>query len=79
MNGLVEYILYPSDQQAIHFRVQLDAATDTTGDLNTAPEWARLENHQCSHCPLNTVDHPLCPLAHRIMPFVEKLSHLIFN
>lgn len=29
----------------------------------TPPEWARLEHRQCSHCPLNSDEHPYCPIA----------------
>lgn len=28
-----------------------------------APDWARLEHRQCSHCPLDPAEHRYCPIA----------------
>ena len=76
MNGIVEYILYPPDQQPIEFRVLLDSKADPATDPDKAAAWTHLGHHQCHHCPLQEDQSPLCPLAVRVLPFVEKLGHL---
>src|SRR6266851_2213586 len=35
------------------------------------PAWARLENHQCGHCPLSPAEHPYCPVATNLSAIVE--------
>jgi len=36
--------------------------------------WARLEFHQCPHCPLRAAETPLCPFAHALSGFVERFD-----
>ncbi|WP_101675953.1 DUF6901 family protein [Alloalcanivorax mobilis] len=43
-------------QHPEHHGVQVDADY-------TPPDWARLEHHQCSHCPLDPAEHSYCPIA----------------
>ena len=78
MSGVIEYVLHPGEGEQVHFKVTLDPFSDTYiyDDPDSAPEWTYLENHKCSHCPLSNLDHKLCPLAERVVPFVEKLGHL---
>lgn len=78
MNDTIEYILYPSNRKPIKFKVSLDFFSNTYDFPNPdeAPEWTRLENHQCSHCPLSIDKVKLCPLAERLVRFEEKLSDL---
>ena len=78
MSNYIEYILHPGDQAPMRFRVSLDPFSETYNfpDHDAAPEWTLLEHNQCSHCPLSSEDYKLCPLAERVVPFVEKLSHL---
>src|SRR3954471_23556035 len=35
------------------------------------PDWTKLENHQCVHCPLNVKDSPHCPIAVNLSQLVE--------
>ena len=35
------------------------------------PAWARLENHQCGHCPLEPAVYPYCPVAANLSALVE--------
>lgn len=78
MSSVIEYILYPTGQKPVHFRVTLDLLSETYDfpDADSAPKWTYLENDQCSHCPLSAKRYKLCPLAERVVPFVNKLSHL---
>jgi len=78
MDDIIEYILYPEDSKPIQFRVSLDFFSSTYEFPNPelAPEWTKLGTHQCSHCPLSVDKVKMCPLAERLVPFVEKLSNL---
>jgi hypothetical protein len=38
------------------------------------PAWARLENHQCGHCPLEPAEHPYCPVATNLSALVEAFK-----
>ncbi len=39
-----------------------------------APEWAALEYKQCSHCPLNSEEHPHCPVALQLVDLVDRFQ-----
>lgn len=75
---VIEYIVYLSDQSPVRFEVplELNDVSYVIRNPDEAPEWAHLENHQCSHCPLSTETIPLCPLAERLVPFVNQLYHI---
>ena len=61
------------DGGAKSYTVALDRSTLTllpaVHDL--PPAWARLENHQCGHCPLKPAEHPYCPVATNLSSLVE--------
>ena len=48
-------------------------------DPAPAPEWAKLEFHQCESCPLDATQSPNCPIAANLSGFVEhfkdEISH----
>ncbi len=41
------------------------------------PQWAALEFNQCSNCPLNADEHPLCPVAHSLIDVVPQFENLV--
>lgn len=43
------------------------------------PDWCELEYKQCDNCPLNPKEDPYCPLALRLIPFVEMSSCVSFD
>ncbi|MFK7888421.1 MAG: hypothetical protein AB8G16_16285 [Gammaproteobacteria bacterium] len=45
--------------------------------LTDPPKWTQLSFHQCSNCPLNDRDDPLCPVAHSLADVVPKFEHLV--
>ncbi|MBV8167052.1 MAG: hypothetical protein JO021_09690 [Alphaproteobacteria bacterium] len=64
----------PDGIEAITLR--FDPATfvlETPAD-KPAADWARLEFHQCPHCPLEAGQSPLCPFAHGLSGFVERFD-----
>ena len=40
------------------------------------PEWAALDNHKCSHCPLNSEKHAYCPAALNLAKLVEECNDM---
>lgn len=46
---------------------------DATGPLT---EWAKLEFHQCPHCPLQPEQSPYCPFARALSRFVHRFDEL---
>ena len=55
------------------FDVRLDAATGESllPVPSELPDWTLLNHHRCSHCPLNSEEHPRCPAAASIVDVVE--------
>lgn len=49
----------------------LDAVPDVP------PEWTRLDNHKCSHCPLDSLEVFFCPLALRLLPLVQRMGDVV--
>lgn len=43
------------------------------------PDWCDLEYKKCVNCPLDPEEHPHCPLALRLIPFVEMTSCVSFD
>ena len=41
------------------------------------PEWTRLENHKCNHCPLDSLEVFFCPLAVRLLPLVDRMGDVV--
>ncbi|HZP37260.1 MAG TPA: hypothetical protein VFE48_12330 [Methylomirabilota bacterium] len=61
------------DGAAKSYTVALDRATLSfrPSAHEAPPAWARLENHQCGHCPLEPAQHPYCPVATNMSSLVE--------
>lgn len=41
---------------------------------NGLPEWARLEFHQCSNCPLKKEESPFCPVAKEYFVILDSFA-----
>jgi len=52
----------------------LEVINGTSGDF---PEWIKLENHQCPHCPLVSSDHPNCPVALSLSSVINKFDKVV--
>lgn len=61
------------------FKLQIDPQTMniSTPENEPKPEWTHLEYHQCTCCPLDPVDVPICPIAINIADLVEKFKNEI--
>lgn len=59
--------------------VRLDKATlePCPGAKEPPPDWARLDFHQCPHCPLAVNEHPHCPLAVQLAKLIPLCENLL--
>lgn len=59
--------------------LQFEPGTLALVSIRTAelPGWAKLDFHQCPHCPLSTTSHRYCPLAANLSRLVDKFERLL--
>ncbi len=60
---IIEYFFNFDDGKQFHFKVDVDRQFDFKQDLSAAPEWTKLDNNQCSNCPLKKTEYSHCPAA----------------
>lgn len=65
-----------SDETERRFLVTIDSEKMTMldADKTPPPEWAKLENQKCSHCPYNKGDVEYCPVAKNIAKVAEAFK-----
>lgn len=69
------------DKTRMSYVIEMDEETLTfiPHQPETPPDWAKLENHKCSHCPLDSKKSPYCPIAanlsHLVEFFKDKVSY----
>ncbi len=72
-----EYRIQAEQQAQKIFVIELDeAGALLVPEPQTRQAWTALEFQQCPHCPLAASEHPDCPLALAITPFVSALDSL---
>lgn len=61
------------------FEISLDSATGECVDPlpAEAPDWTRLDFHQCSGCPLAVGASPRCPAAARLAVVIESFANQV--
>jgi hypothetical protein len=61
------------------YRVELDGRDFSLeeGADRRYPDWAKLEYHQCPHCPLSKQEHPYCPVAKNLAELVDMFKDKI--
>jgi hypothetical protein len=65
-------------QRRVTLRVVLDPQTLRVREpVHHLPDWARLDYHQCSVCPLDKAVHPWCPAAMSLVDLVETFRDLL--
>jgi len=64
---------FADKQEQFDFRIHSETYELLEDKESNAPEWAKLEHHKCSHCPLNKEEHPYCPLALHLNDVVDRL------
>ena len=74
----VQYKLVFSDEteKVLDLHLRTDNLTPVAWVPVKPPEWAALENHQCSHCPLASGKHAFCPAALNLAKLVEECNDM---
>ncbi|MBU3914897.1 hypothetical protein KKA14_05120 [bacterium] len=75
----IDYEFIYEDGSRMAFNIGLDRKTITyqRKESQTKPEWARLENEQCSNCSLRKEEHPYCPICLNIGELVEAFRGML--
>ncbi len=74
----IQYIFRFADGRESAFTIRLDGTRlEPVQQPATAPDWARLEFHQCSNCPLQTETSPFCPLARALAAPITQLGDVL--
>lgn len=73
-----KYEFRMDDGKNFQYVVEIDPETMTTvsNESEPLPEWTKLSENQCSHCPLKTSSSPRCPLAVNIHHLIKHFSDL---
>lgn len=70
-----DYLFEMKEGEPIAHRVEVSRDTLLSKVDAPAPEWAKLEFHQCEGCPLKGVEH--CPVAIRFTSLIDQFKSLI--
>lgn len=64
------------DLQQRELSITLDKTTlhAIRGVRNSYPEWTKLKNFKCPHCPLDESEHEYCPLAVSLVEVIDKFK-----
>jgi len=75
----IQYIFRFTDGRTVHLPIHLDAISlaPITAPGCDAPDWARLDFHRCTNCPLHNSDHTHCPLACALVSTVSLLGDVL--
>ncbi len=46
-------------------------------DSSAQSDWTKLENEQCTHCPLSAEEHPHCPVALGLTEMIQHFDGII--
>lgn len=73
------YLFEFEDHAAIACSFELDEETLAfkTPEAAALPAWTRLQYEQCEDCPLQSQDHPYCPVAVNLYQIFEKFRDVL--
>lgn len=55
--------------------VSIDTMTTINKNVQNPPDWTRLKNFKCSHCPLDEEKHLYCPLALSLVDTISEFNN----
>lgn len=74
----IQYCFKLGEQTSETIDLCLNALTMEIVDARTDfPEWTRLEFHQCTHCPLDSVIHQNCPTAVSLARVIGRFDNVV--
>jgi hypothetical protein len=70
---LILYRLHFRDGSERAYKIELDKKTFALQEPenSTYPDWCKLENAKCEHCPLSSEEHEYCPVARNLSDIVN--------
>lgn len=73
-----QYTFKLEDQRQEVFILEIDDRSLEINNIDSAsaPAWAKLETHQCPHCPLKSDTHPNCPVAVNLSSVIERFDNV---
>jgi len=75
----IQYVFKLDKQRSEIIDLQLDPLTldllNSPGE--DLPFWTQLDFHQCPHCPLDSLKHPICPVAASLVDIVERFENVM--
>lgn len=70
------YTFHLEQARRVEFAVTIDAISLSISSCPVVPpKWAKLQYHQCQPCPLQSLDHPFCPMAVCISELVSAFTN----
>ncbi len=73
----IKYLFNFNNQIEKSFEIMLDSDSFIIDDeIGDVPDWALLNNIDCSICPLNKNEHKFCPLAKHMAVVIDFFQHL---
>jgi len=75
----ITYIFRFTEDDVVVSKVRLDPATleCVAEPRESYPNWVALAYHQCKNCPFSPEEVPNCPLAEKLIEFVETFGERI--
>lgn len=69
--------IFPNEQRK-EFNIKLDAGTMNIikTDRGSYPEWSKLKNFKCAHCPLEEKYYDYCPVATNIVDILAEFHDM---
>jgi hypothetical protein len=76
---VVSYIIESEDGSREVFTLDIDLPQVALKqpDHSNLPDWARLEYHQCTHCPLSKEENPFCPVATLLVDYGQRVGRMV--
>ena len=67
------YKLAFADGNSLEFPIRIDKASNSfiPNSPSPPPAWAQLDHEQCSNCPLQKSEVPICPVAANLVPLID--------
>ncbi len=75
---IFQYTFKFKDRPPKVFKIKLDGTTLNLVNENfeSQPDWTRLKNFKCPHCPLSENDYEFCPLAVSLADVIDSFSNM---
>jgi hypothetical protein len=69
--------IFPNEQRK-EFHIKVDPGTMNIikSDRGSYPDWAKLENFKCAHCPLQEKFYDYCPVATNIVDILAEFNDM---